>query len=159
MKTAKPVLTYLTKFCLDKAKTLLKRDDFRSGPVIWTVSVGVGENNDHFICWPCITNTYDHSKFQAVSAAGGEELPSCTVGSAVVTLWFDMNAKGIGNGKLVGKCAGILNLLWHGGGVWLPMFINCLNHDVLLMRDLYEEFPIIEHKKWPQNVSILILPY
>lgn len=53
------------------------------------------ENNDHFIPWPCITNTYNHSKFQAVSAANGEELPGSTVGSAVVIWWIHMNARGI----------------------------------------------------------------
>lgn len=63
---------------------------------------GRWENNDHFICWPCITNTYNHSKFQAVSAANGEELPSSTVGSALVILQIRMNARGFGNGGLVG---------------------------------------------------------
>lgn len=63
---------------------------------------GRRENNDHFICWPCITNTYKHSKLQAVGAANGDELPISTVGSAVVILHIHMNARGFGNGSLFG---------------------------------------------------------
>lgn len=42
---------------------------------------GRQENNDHFIHWPCATNTYNHSKFQAVRSANAEKLPCSRLSS------------------------------------------------------------------------------